>query len=126
MIIGRAVASWPGARGTMAPSIFRNRRIFRNFNVLSENMWTVLLLLSIKVLNFIGKSLNLAPYSTGATMPLWEKVQDDERYLGLDPSDALLISHTNFLPSLKSHLRNLLFAIATSNFDYRSNPELVL
>ena len=44
----------------MLPQFFRNRRIFGNANVLSE-IFGLLLLVKIKVLNFIGKSFNLPP-----------------------------------------------------------------
>ena len=50
-----ASCSWR-ATGTQ---FFRNRRIFRNVNVLSEN-FGLLLLVKIKVSNFIEKSLSLA------------------------------------------------------------------
>ena len=53
----------------MASPVSRNRQIFRNFNASSTNFRT-LLLIKTKVSNFIGKPLNLAPYSTDATIPL--------------------------------------------------------
>ena len=67
--------SWrPGAgrAGDHGPQIFRNRWIFRNLKRFCRKSFGLLLLVKIKVSNFIGKSLNLSPYSTGATGPLLE------------------------------------------------------
>ena len=60
-----------GGQGGMASEHFPNCLSFGNFNVSSENV-RFLLLGKIQVSNFIGKSFNLPPYSTGATTPLYD------------------------------------------------------
>ena len=59
-----------GGRRSHGPSnFFPNQCIFGNFNVSSKS-FILLLLAKRRVLNFIGKSLILAPLSTGTTTPL--------------------------------------------------------
>ena len=65
-------ASWPGgggAGGHGPSSFFDIVGVFETLMV-SWKTFGLLLLVKVKVLNFIGKSLNLAPYITGATTPL--------------------------------------------------------
>ena len=65
---GRGVVA--GGRGPWPPQLFRNRRIFENFNASSEHFLTFAVGIENSV-KFYRKIIELGPtYSTGATTPL--------------------------------------------------------
>ena len=68
-ICNRGVVAGEGQEEPLPLQFFRNRQVVGNFNVSLENV-RIFLLVEIKVLNLIGKSLNLAPYSRGVMTPL--------------------------------------------------------
>ena len=78
--------------GGHGPKLFRNRRIFGNFNVSSGNSRTLPL-----VLNLIGKSLNVAARGETRLLPLWD-VRHSCLTKGLCPSNfkgRVMGSHSN-------------------------------
>ena len=67
----KSEASWPGVEGAMVPKFLEIVR-FLEILMSCREIFELLLLVKIKVLNFIGKSFKLSTNSTGATTPLFQ------------------------------------------------------